>query len=432
MVFLTLGMLGNLSAQMTLFKGTFDEAMKKAQEEKKELFADFYAEWCGPCKAMASEVFTLPEVGEYFNSHFVCVQIDVDAKENKDIAKKYNVTALPTMVFISREGKELRRIQGGVPPEALIKEAKIATGEELSFEQLYDKYKKKKNDFDVQQQLLLEAPMFIPTQVGFDQQKWGARIESLFPEYVKNKKIANMANGADFLILTMYHRGTSKEDPIFDYIANNFDKFAEGVQKDVQGDGKENPTGRDRVAHYLISMNNSYIIQLCKKGDSNYKKRLARVNGDLQEAYKDISFGSLSVLDAITLLADATYSLYRHDENTFFEKMNAYFAGKGNATELGDYTQPLQDLATVYQGKMSENAYRKSIDWIAKALAYDNMVVSTRTRLLMMMGDCLKNTGDSAKAKQSYNQAFLVSAGIENKAEMKQLQQMIQQSLQDL
>ena len=65
------------------------------------------------------------------------------------------------------------------------------------------------------------------------------------------------------MILTMYHRSTSKEDPIFDYIANNFDKFAKGVGKDVNSDGKA------EVAHYLISMNNSYIIQLCKKGDIN-------------------------------------------------------------------------------------------------------------------------------------------------------------------
>ena len=126
MVFLIVGILGNLSAQMTLFKGTFDEAIKKAREEKKDLFVDFCAEWCGPCKAMASEVFTQPEIGEYFNSRFVCVQVDVDAKENKDIVKKYNVEALPTMVFISRKGKEMRRVRGGVPADALIKEAKIA------------------------------------------------------------------------------------------------------------------------------------------------------------------------------------------------------------------------------------------------------------------------------------------------------------------
>ena len=44
-VFLMLGTLGNLSAQITLFKGTFDEALKKAQQEKKDLFVDFFAEW---------------------------------------------------------------------------------------------------------------------------------------------------------------------------------------------------------------------------------------------------------------------------------------------------------------------------------------------------------------------------------------------------
>lgn len=71
-----IGTLGNLSAQMVLFQGTFEEALKKAKEEKKELFVDFYADWCGPCKAMATQVFTLPEVGDYFNAHFICVQVN--------------------------------------------------------------------------------------------------------------------------------------------------------------------------------------------------------------------------------------------------------------------------------------------------------------------------------------------------------------------
>ena len=192
LVFLV-GTLGNLSAQMVLFKGTFEEAEEKAKEEKKDLFVDFYADWCGPCKAMASEVFTRPEVGEYFNAHFICLQVNVEAKENANLAKTYRVIALPTMVFI-RSGKELRRIEGVKAPEAFIKEAKIALGEELSFDQLYDKFKKDKKNFELQQQLLLDAPVFMSSLQGYDREKWASRIESLFPDYLKNKKLENMVN----------------------------------------------------------------------------------------------------------------------------------------------------------------------------------------------------------------------------------------------
>lgn len=183
LVFLV-GTLGNLSAQMVLFEGTFEEAEEKAKEEKKDLFVDFYADWCGPCKAMASEVFTRPEVGEYFNAHFICLQVNVEAKENANLAKTYRVIALPTMVFI-RSGKELRRIEGVKAPEAFIKEAKIALGEELSFDQLYDKFKKDKKNFELQQQLLLDAPVFMSSLQGYDREKWASRIESLFPDYLK-------------------------------------------------------------------------------------------------------------------------------------------------------------------------------------------------------------------------------------------------------
>lgn len=142
-----MGILGESSAQMNLFKGSFEEALKKAREEKKSLFVDFYADWCGPCKAMATQVFPQKEVGDYFNSRFICVQVNVEAGENTKLAKSYNITGLPSMVFMDAEGKELRRVLGVVNPKGLVKEAKIALGEELSFEQLYELYKKKKKDY---------------------------------------------------------------------------------------------------------------------------------------------------------------------------------------------------------------------------------------------------------------------------------------------
>lgn len=413
-----IGTLGNLSAQMVLFQGAFDDALKKAKEEKKDLFVDFYADWCGPCKAMASQVFTLPEVGEYFNARFVCVQVNVEAKENVEVSKKYDVKVLPTMVFISREGKELRRVQGAMQAETFIKEAKVALGEELSFEQLYEKFKKKKKDLALHQQLLLEAPLFLPTQQGYERQKWTTRIESLFPDYLKNKKLENMINEKDFQILLLYHPQTSKEDEVFDFVAANFDKFAQVVNK-------------EDVAGYLMSMNNSYIIQLCQKGDQAYKERLDRVNKDLQPAYAGFAFGTLSVLDAVTLLADATYYLYRHDEAKFFENMDKYFAGKGDQADVNDYAQALEDLYTAYKGQMSKAANLKSIIWITAALE-KAMDAETHTRLLIMLGQCFRDTDNAEKAKQCFNQAFVTSAGIEDQMQMQHMQQIIKQSLQGL
>ena len=413
-----MGMLGSLSAQMVIFEGSFDEAMKKAKEEKKDLFVDFYADWCGPCKMMAEQVFTRPEVGEYFNSRFICVKVNVDAKENKEIAKRYNVTALPTMVFVSRDGKETRRITGTKDPASFIKEAKIAKGEALSFEQLYEQYKKKKKDVQLSRQLLLEAPSFVSAQQGYDQQKWIARVDNLYAEYMKNRKLEYMISEPDFTILTMYHSQTDKKDPVFDFVAAHFDRYAEIV-------------GKEAVSAYLMGLNNSYIIRLCKKGDLAYKDRLARVNGDLKEVYAGVSFGSLSVLDGITLLADATYSLYRHNENDFFANMDNYFAGKGEEADINDYTQSLEDLFIAYEGKLSENAYTRCIPWIAKALE-KKMDPESRTRLLVMMGQCFQHTGQTEKAKQSFNQAFQISLQVENKRLMMQFQQMIKQSLDKL
>lgn len=408
------------AGQINFFGGTYEEALKKAREEKKDLFVDFYAVWCEPCKMMVKEVFTEPGLSAYFNEHFVCVQLDVEADANKKVAARFKVEALPTLVFISRNDKELRRAMGMQDADALLREAKIALGEELSFEQLYDKYRKNKKDFDTQQQLLIEAPAFMMTQEGFNREKWSARIESLFPEYLKNKKLEKMINEPDFYILSMYHPQTSKNDPVFDFVVEHYDDFVAVIDTTV-------------VSRYLIGMNNSYIIQLCKQGNLAYKERIGLVDTKLKQIYSGFSFGALSTRDAITLLADATYSLYKHDLVNFFGNMNKYFDGKENEVLLSDYTQPLQELALVYQGNMPEEAYPQCIPWIGKALEIrEGQTPELRTRLLVMMGQCFQHTANAAKAKQCYNQAFLESAQISNERTRVQIQQMVQQALQEL
>ncbi len=85
-----------------------EEGRGKGSEEGKLIFVDCYADWCGPCKQLASQVFTQKEVGDVFNSHFVNVQFNVekDADGKANVAK-WGVASLPTFVFIDPKTEQV-------------------------------------------------------------------------------------------------------------------------------------------------------------------------------------------------------------------------------------------------------------------------------------------------------------------------------------
>jgi thioredoxin 1 len=63
----------------------------------------FHATWCGPCKSlsMVMENMTLPIAVE-----------NVDIDQNNDMARKYNVRSVPTMVVVDNTGTEVKRVVG--------------------------------------------------------------------------------------------------------------------------------------------------------------------------------------------------------------------------------------------------------------------------------------------------------------------------------
>mgnify|MGYP000016755338 FL=1 len=47
----------------------WDNVLRMAQEQNKYIFMDCYTSWCGPCKALAKDVFTKNEVGNFLTRH---------------------------------------------------------------------------------------------------------------------------------------------------------------------------------------------------------------------------------------------------------------------------------------------------------------------------------------------------------------------------
>jgi thioredoxin 1 len=70
---------------------TFEQEVLKSTEP---VLVDFFAEWCGPCKAMAP---ALEQVAEEMRGKLKVVKLDVD--QNPAITDKYKIRAMPTLIL---------------------------------------------------------------------------------------------------------------------------------------------------------------------------------------------------------------------------------------------------------------------------------------------------------------------------------------------
>ena len=80
----------------------FEEEVLKSE---KTVLVDFYADWCGPCKMLSPIVDQVAEE----NEDIKVVKVNVD--DAQDLAMKYQVMSIPTLVVI-KEGKEINRSVG--------------------------------------------------------------------------------------------------------------------------------------------------------------------------------------------------------------------------------------------------------------------------------------------------------------------------------
>lgn len=113
---------------IVFFEGTIKEAQELAAKEHKIIFMDAYTSWCGPCKRMASEVFTAAEVGKFYNKHFVNIKVDMEKGEGPELAGKYRVSSYPTLLFIDSKGEVVHSGKGGRPIDQFIGLGKEALG----------------------------------------------------------------------------------------------------------------------------------------------------------------------------------------------------------------------------------------------------------------------------------------------------------------
>lgn len=124
---LSLFVLMRLEAQgIEFMEGDWKAALAEAKKEKKLIFVDAYASWCGPCKRMAQTVFTRKEAGAFFNEKFINFKIDMEKGEGPAFGDKYPVRAYPTLMFIDYNGELVYQKVGAQQLASLLQLGELA------------------------------------------------------------------------------------------------------------------------------------------------------------------------------------------------------------------------------------------------------------------------------------------------------------------
>ncbi len=99
-----------LAETIHLTERNFDEALVATQGL---VMVDFWAEWCGPCRAIAP---VLEEMAEASEGRVTLMKVNVD--ENPELATRYGIRSIPTILFV-KQGTVVDRVVGAVPKAAL-------------------------------------------------------------------------------------------------------------------------------------------------------------------------------------------------------------------------------------------------------------------------------------------------------------------------
>ena len=83
-------------SEVILASNNFEEEINNTD---KLVLVDFFATWCGPCKMLAP---IISEISEEYSDRVKVCKVNVD--ENNELAMKYNIVSIPTLIFL-KDGK---------------------------------------------------------------------------------------------------------------------------------------------------------------------------------------------------------------------------------------------------------------------------------------------------------------------------------------
>ncbi|MEM6723405.1 MAG: thioredoxin family protein [Bacteroidota bacterium] len=128
MCFFTLSLFG--AETISFFQGTVNSAKEKAKVEDKIVLIEFIAAYSYDCQVMDQTTWKDQQVVNLTKDHFIAMKVNVDDFDGVVQKKKYNVTTIPTIIFLDGNGKFLGRQETKLQPKEMTKVLQDLVGNE--------------------------------------------------------------------------------------------------------------------------------------------------------------------------------------------------------------------------------------------------------------------------------------------------------------
>lgn len=344
-----------------LDQAPFIEVRKMAKNQKKQIFFDAYTTWCGPCKQMDKQVFTNPEVADFFNADFINAKYDMEKGEGISLKTKYEVSAYPTYLILDDEGNVLHRYVGAMSPEEFIKFGETGKSES-SLSKMRERYEAgERNKAFVLEYILSLKNAYLTTEAS-----------QVADTYFMGLSESDKLSGSTWNFIGNYIVSPNTE--AIRYIVANRANFTTNFGDEVESKLYNVYLGGARQFAQLNEKNE--LIDYDKKGFVKYLKEVEKLplaKYDQFEAYAWIgSYRTRSDWDNYVAAIDkymdqgtidrGVFSVYnyalvveRNAEDTELREIASdwIIASEGSAPEY--YKDPLSKLKEKLSGPLSEN-----------------------------------------------------------------------------
>jgi len=333
----------------------WQEILKMSKDQDKLIFMDAYASWCSPCKWMSANIFTNDTIADYYNQHFICVQMDMEKGEGLKLRKEYSVVAYPTLLFINAEGVSVHR--------------RVGASRKVS-----DYISLAENAQNPQEQLLTYIN-------AFNNQSLPA---ALMPKYMERLKDAYIPTGPAF---TQYFVQLDEKDKLSRYNWELIKKYVDDVNSPVityvilHEKDYNRLYSEDSVFNKIALLFSDKMVR---------KLRNSTLPADsfavMKAGFKNLGYSQTGKL---FFIADLTYDQYTNDNAAFltlaFENTDKY--------NIND-PYLLNNLAVFFSQNTSDKAHlEKAIRWSKKSIEMDNSANNNLT-----CANLLSKTGNDTEA----------------------------------